>query len=321
MLSVEPKSVGKYLKRAIGQRIYKGELLAYKDGGLFGGKKIVVAPTDGVLDYLNPADGELKMTLLPKKVELPAGVFGIVEQIDQQKGKVVIRTQVSRIHGIFGCGRLRDGILEFIGTRESLVDKNMISPKNEGHILVGGSLIYKDAISSAISCGVNGFIVGGLNAKDYKSMAGGRIIFPKKLENDIGISIMVTEGFGSLPIAEDIYNLLKSFEGFFVSIDGYTAILDLPSNQSSSLAKVKTTSLPPLDSGVDKYVSKTTELTVGIKVRVIGNSFLGEQGKIIAVDSQPTLVKSWLNVILATIETKRRKIKVPVVNLEAIEYI
>jgi len=56
-------------------------------------------------------------------------------------------------------------------------------------------------------------------------------------------------------------------------------------------------------------------------VRIIGNSYLGEQGKVIALDQSLTLMLSNISSILATIETKRRKIKVPVVNLEIIDYI
>lgn len=320
LLSVNASDAAKFLKRAIGQRIYKGELLAFKDGGLFGGKKTVVAPTDGVLEYLNPSDGELKITLMPKKVELPAGVFGIVEAVDVQRGKVIIRTQVSRIHGVFGSGRMRDGILEFVGKREDLIGGPMISPKSEGHILVGGSLIYKEALSAAISCGIVGFITGGLNANDYKSMAGGRIIFPKKLENDIGISVVACEGFGSIPIAEDIYNLLRQYDNRFVTIDGNAAILNLPSFESSSLIKIKATSLPPQDISYET-LSQPLELKLGVKVRVVGSSYLGEQGKVVSIDESPTRIQSGLSVYLATVETSRRKIKVPVVNLELIEYI
>lgn len=319
-LEVGPKEVEKYLKRGVGQRIYKGELLAYKQGSILGGKKAVVAPTDGILDYLNPETGEIKMTLLPRKIELPAGVYGIVDGVDNQRGKVTIKAQASRIHGMFGCGKIRDGILEFVCKREDMLIGSMISPKNEGQILIGGSLIYKEALSTSISCGVNGIITGGMNSEDYKSMAGGRLTFPKKLENDVGISILCCEGFGSIPIAEDIYNILREYDGKFVSIDGTRATLDLPSFQSNSLTHVKSVNLPPLDN-FPKQVNGEVDLKVGLGVRVIGSSYLGEQGKIISVDSSPTLLASGLKGVLATIETKRRKIKVPVVNLEAIDYI
>ncbi len=322
LLGVNPKDVGKYLKRDLGQRIYKGELLAYKPGGIFGGKKAVIAPTDGLLDFLNPQSGEMKMTVLPKKSDLPAGVFGIIESIDQEKGKVTIIAQASRIYGMFGSGKLRDGILEVLGKRESLVDNSFISPKSEGHILLSGSLIYKNAISESISCGVNGIITGGINAKDYRAMAGGRLSFPKKLENDIGISVVVTEGFGSIPMGLDIDDFLLQYNNRFVSIDGNNRIIDLPSYEESSMARVRSTKLPPIQDGVDlEQINKITELQPGAYVRVVGNSYAGEQGKVLAIDESLTLLPSGLSSMLSTIETKRRKIKVPVVNLEAIEYI
>ena len=53
LLSVSPNQIDKFLKKQIGQRVYKDELLAYKSGGVFGGKKIVTSPTDGILDFIN----------------------------------------------------------------------------------------------------------------------------------------------------------------------------------------------------------------------------------------------------------------------------
>lgn len=323
LLAVNPKDVAKYLKRNLGQRIYKGELLAYKPGGIFGGEKTIIAPTDGLLDYLNPQSGEMKMTMFPKKSNLPAGVFGIVESVDEERGKVTIIAQSSRIHGMFGSGKLRDGILEILGKRESLIVRSFISPKSEGHILVGGSLVYKDAVSDSISCGITGIITGGINAKDYRSMAGGRIAFPKKLENDIGISVVVTEGFGSIPIGLDIYEILSQYNNRFVSIDGNKGIIDLPSYDESSMNRARSTKIPPIpDGGVNlEQASQVVELQPGAYVRVVGNSYSGEQGKIIMIDDSPTLLLSKISSYLATIETKRRKIKVPVVNLEKIDYI
>ncbi len=322
LLAVNPQDVEKYLKRNLGQRIYKGELLAYKEGGIFGGKKTLIAPTDGLLEFLNPQTGEIKMTLLPKKSDLPAGVFGIVESVDNERGITIIIAQASRIYGMFGSGKLRDGILEVLGKRETLVNNSFISPKSEGHILVAGSLIYKDAISESISCGINGIITGGINAKDYKAMAGGRLSFPKKLENDIGISVVVTEGFGSIPIGLDIYEFLSGYDNRFVSIDGNSGIIDLPSYEESSMVRVRSTKLPPVPDSVSlEQVGKATELKPGVYVRVVGNSYAGEQGKIVAIDESLTLLPSGLSSTLSTIETKRRKIKVPVVNLEVIDYI
>lgn len=319
LLSVPPAEVQKYLSKSMGQKIYRGELLAFKKGTIFGGKKLVTSPTDGVLDFLNPKSGELKMTFLPKKAELPAGAFGIVESVDGERGIVVIKAQVTRIHGMFGSGRLRDGILHILSKRDDLINKSVITHEFDENILVGGSLIFKDAISAAISLGVNGIISGGINAKDYKAMAGGHLTFPKKIGSDVGVSVVVCEGFGSIPIGEDIFEVLSAYEGKFVSIDGNGAILDLPSFESKSLELVKKTQLPPIEADIKEGGEEgLVELREGVKVRIVGNSFLGEIGNIVSVDKSVTLLPSGIKTALATIETRRRKIQIPVANIEAI---
>ncbi|MBI2330274.1 hypothetical protein HYU94_02705 [Candidatus Daviesbacteria bacterium] len=319
-LSVSPNEVGQYLTRNLGQRIYKGELLAFKKGGLFKGKQVVIAPTDGILDFLNIKTGELKISLLPKKVDLLAGVYGIVEDIDAERGHAVIRTQVSQVRGILGFGKPCDGMMHILDRRDVLIPKSVIQPKYGGHILVGGSLFFKETISSAISAGVSGIITGGINAQDYKEMASGRLVFPKKLDNDIGIGILICEGFGSVPIADDIFKMLSAYEGRFVFLDGNKALINLPSFSSSSLIKVKNTQLPKLPDilTTEAGSSGISELEVGLKVRIIGNSYFGEQGKLLAIDNSPTLLPSKIKTYLATVETSRRKIQVPVANLEII---
>lgn len=325
LLSVSPSKVGKFLKKGLGQRIYKDELLAYKSGGFFSKEKVVTSPTDGTLDYLNPATGEVRMTFLPKRVDLPSGVYGIVDFVDPNHGQVVIRTLVSRIYGMFGSGRVKDGNLVLFGRREGLISENEVSLKYEGHILVGGSLIFKDGISQAISSNVSGIITGGINAQDFRGMAGGRLVFPNKFETDIGISLLVCEGFGSIPIGEDIYQLLSIFEGKFISIDGNKAIINLPSFESKSMIKVRSVQLPPILENVQNMEEgnqavRVGELKIGVFVRVVGNTFAGEQGKVLAIDKSETLLPSGVRSYLVTIETKRRKIKVPVANIEIIDY-
>ena len=62
------------------------------------------------------------------------------------------------------------------------------------------------------------------------------------------------------------------------------------------------------------------ELKVGVRVRIIGNAFAGEQGQIVGIDGTETLLPSGIRTFLATVETKRRKISLPVANFEVIDY-
>lgn len=317
LLHVGPIEVGKHLKKSLGSRIYKGELLAYKNAGFLKKATVVTSPTDGILDFVNTQTGDVRMTMLPQKIDLPAGVYGIVEACDETLGKVVIRTQVSRVHGVCGSGRMRDGILHVLARRGDLVGKEMISSKQSGYILVNGSLISRESIMSAISNGVNGIITGGINASDYKNIAGGRLVFPKKLENDIGVSILVCEGFGSQALGEDIYEILSKYEDRFVIIDGNKELINLPSFESSCMIKLRKTQLPQVEP-VSFEETQFVELSIGQRVRVVGTLFSAEQGKVIAIDKAKTLLASGILTYLATIETTRRKIKVPTNNLEVI---
>lgn len=317
LLAVSPSEAIRCLKKQIGSRIYKDELLAFKTGWLFQKGKVVTCPTDGVLDFINDKTGEVRITRMPQMIDLPAGVYGIVDSVDNTHGQAVIRTQVSRIYGVCGSGKIREGILQILTKRSDLVAETMISLKLEGHILVDGSLVSKENIMAAISNGVDGIITGGINAQDYRSIAGGRLTFPKKLENDIGVSILVCEGFGSQALGEDIYETLSNYEGKFVTIDGNKALVNLPSYQSSCMIKLRKHALPK-EERVFFEDTQLVELSIGQRVRVVGPSFSAEQGKIASIDKSQTLLPSKVSAYLATIETKRRKIRVPISNIEVI---
>lgn len=321
LLGVPPSSVEVYLQKKIGQRIYQGELLAFKRGGFLREKKIITAPTDGLIDFINPVTGDVRLNFLPKKIELPAAVFGIVEFVDHGHGRVLIKTQISKLYGVFGTGRSREGLLRIAQTGRDLIDSASVSSQNAEHILVVKGLVYKDAISAAISCGVLGIITGGINSADYKGMAGGRLSFPKRFDNDIGISIVATEGFGSVPIGVDFIDILSRFDQKFVFIDGNQAVISLPEFKSDCMLKVRRTHLPPsLSVDLHQVQSESFEgdISVGMKVRVIGMTFLGEQGKIVQIDKLQTKLPSGVIRQLATIETRSRKIQIPTTNLEMI---
>lgn len=312
LLEAEPSSIERYLKRRVGQRIYKGELLAYKAGGLFKEKKMVVSPTDGVIDFINLRNGEIKISFLPKKINLPAGVFGIVGFVDHVHSKVLIKTQVTKIYGVFGSGRNRDGYLRVLAPKQELIDSRSVSIQDAEHILAGRNLIYKDAISAAIFAKVSGIITGGINAKDYRGMAGG---------TDIGISVVVCEGFGSVPIGQDIFDLLKEHDQKFVFIDGNKATVSLPADKSDCMLAIRRTALPPsIEADLKEPVErgKLEDIKLGARVRVIGVTYLGEQGKIIGIDKVKTKLASGVLSQLLTIETKTRKIQIPVSNIEII---
>lgn len=321
VLQVSPKEIKTYLQRQIGQKIFKGELLVFKPATLISPKKVLVSPTDGVLEHIDEKTGELRMSFIPKSVSIPAAVFGVVEEVDQTGGKVIIKTEVTEIFGVFGSGKTREGILHVLGRRGDLTGANRVLKEHQGNVLVSGGLIYKEAISAAISQGVNGLITGGINAKDYLSISGGELKFPRTSNTDIGTSVIACEGFGSIPLGQDIFDELNAFDGKFAIIDGNSGKVMLPSYDESCIIRVRKTALLKDKKGLVEplVLLEAVEIKIGQLVRVIGAPFMGEQGKVISIDKTGTLLPSGINVIQLTIETLTRKIQVPHPNVEVLE--
>lgn len=316
-LSIQPSEVAQYLQRKLGSSIYKGELLAYKKG-IFS-NKVVVSPTDCVLESLNPKTGELRCKILTHETSLTAGVYGIVEGIDKDKGQVLIKTQTTQIFGVIGSGVERGGILTFIpGNSSTLIQKDFFKENMDGYILTGGAYIFPDALKKAIQRGVAGIVTGGIDFDTFQSISGS-VEFHNKFGEDVGISMLVTEGFGAVPIGQDIYKVLQEYEAKFVLLDGNASKLLLPSKDPDSILSLRKISLPLKNTLISSADTKLVGLKEGDEVRVIWPPFMGTTGKVISMDKSPSILASGISTYMVTLETVSKKIKVPYTNIEIIK--
>lgn len=313
-LGVSNKDGEKYVQRPKGSPFYKGELLAFKKG-LFD-KKIITAPTDCIVEDYNQETGELNLKFLPKQVPLTAGVFGIVDKVEPLTGEVTIKTMVTEVIGILGTGKQRSGFLEIIET-PGLVSAQFITSALSQKVVVFNGLMFGEILRKAVGYGIHGIITGGINAADYLAMV--NTLDPsQKLGNDVGASIIATEGFGGLNVGTDIMEIIKMYQNHFVFVEGNTSRLILPSIEVDSILSLRKVTLP-----LDRIVAPHEEVSIGTveigsNVRMIGSPFIGVSGKVVGIDKSSTLLESGISTILLTIETKSRKIKVPFANVEII---
>lgn len=317
-LQVNPKHASGCLKRQLGQTIFTGELLAEKTA-LFGlQKKVVLAPVDGIVDYYDEEKGTLKIKLLPGRNQLVSGAYGVIEQIIATSGSIVIRTCASLVYGVIGSGRERGGLLRIIGGADTLVSSRQIVEGYRGEIVVGGSLTFMDALEKAASIKVSGIVTGGINAGDFKTMVGGNWNPLKKHWSDVGLTLMATEGFGSIPTGEDIFNLLRQHQGQFALLDGNLRRLVLPSDNPDSMIYVRRTKLPKISLVEPEVEIQATPLAVGGRVRIVAPPLLGKQGVVESVDRTVSRLPSGVFTYLVTVVSKNQKLRVPYINLEAI---
>lgn len=318
VLGVPAPEAVQFLQRPIGKTIFKGELLAFKKGLL--SKKIITAPTDGLIESYDLKSGELKIKYISKEIPLTAGVYGIVDDINIQNGEVLIKTLVTEIYGIYGSGKERSGTMAIIGGRGDLLSPASIISKLSKHIIVSGGLIYGSTLRKAAGYGVYGIVCGGYNVSDYRSITG--TLSPQnRLGTDVGLSILATEGFGSVPIGEDIFNVITKHEGQFVFINGNIGQVLLPSPSSDSILALRKISLPVLAIsriGNLRPETKIAEIKIGDTVRIIWPPYMGAQGKVEEIDKTATVLESGISIFLLTVATPAAKIKVPYPNVELI---
>ena len=88
-----------------------------------------------------------------------------------------------------------------------------LQPDFAGAILVGGKLVTLEAIRAAAKLGVRGIVVGGLNDDDLRAMLGFDLGVAITGHEKLGLSLVITEGFGQIEIARKTFDLLAKHAG------------------------------------------------------------------------------------------------------------
>ena len=224
VLGVDPGDVAEFMLKKVGERFEKGELLAEYVAfwGLI--KKYVHAPFSGQVETISGLSGQVIIRQNNIPIEIDSYVKGEVKEILPKKG-AVIETTAAFIQGIFGIGGENHGeIAVAVSSPEEILTEDMIHPDHKGKIILGGSLVTGEAYLKALEVGAKGVIVGGMGIEDLIVILGEDIGVAITGEEKIDITVIITEGFGELPMAHRTFELLSSMEGRMASINGATQI-------------------------------------------------------------------------------------------------
>ena len=131
---------------------------------------------------------------------------------------------------------------------------------------------------------------------------------------DLGITLVVTEGFGQINMALKTYELLKNMEGKLACINGATQI---------RAGVIRPEVVVPLEAGdIDeiKDGGETIGLNVGSPIRVIRHPYFGKLGNVTDLPSPLQVLESEskARVLEVEFEDGHRDI-VPRANVEMIE--
>ncbi|MCU0610774.1 MAG: hypothetical protein MUE60_03170 [Candidatus Eisenbacteria bacterium] len=223
-LGVPPEDVPQCMLKKEGDSIEKGEVIAQSKSffGLF--KSSCQATVTGTVETVSSVTGQVLLREPPLPVEVRAYVDGIVADVLPGEG-VVVETPATFIQGIFGIGgEIQGQLVMVVASADEILDADRLTEAVRGKVAVGGSLVTAAAIRKAIAVGAKGILAGGLHDKDLREFLGYDLGVAITGNEDKGVTLIVTEGFGKIRMAEATFNLLKRCEGMECSMNGATQI-------------------------------------------------------------------------------------------------
>lgn len=313
LLNLEPEMVPDCMLVEVDEQIERGQVIAESKGifGMF--KSQVKSPVTGTLGNVSNVTGQCIVSEPPVPIEVNAYTSGKVVDVIPDEG-LVVETECAMIQGIIGIGGERQGEIEIVVSNpgdELTSDK--IQDTHKGKILIGGSTISLDAFKNAEKMGVAAVVVGGFNYSDLSNILGYTLGVAITGSEELNTTLVVTEGFGTISMAQRTFNLLKTFAGHGASINGATQIRagvirpELIINTQSSI------------SSSGKTNDADLAIHEGSTVRVIRDPFFGKVGKVKSLPAELTKMESETMVRIAEIEFSDGEIfTIPRANLEMI---
>lgn len=310
-LNIEPEDLPESMVVQIGDEIKEKDVLAKYRAffGLFKGEcKSHVA---GTLEHISDITGQVTIREPAIPVEVTGYIQGRVIETLEEEG-VVVETPAALIQGIFGVGKENYGQLKMAVKKptDTLTDMK-IKEEDKGKILVGGALVTANALKKAEEIGVIGIISGGILDSELHEFLGYEIGVAITGHEEINTTVVMTEGFGKIPMAEKTFNLLASLEGEMASVNGAT--------------QIRAGVLRPEVIVPRKYVEieeaeEVMGLSIGTRVRIIRTPFFGKLGTVTGLPIQLTKIDTEAKVRVLDIQLDQGgKVTVPRANVEIIE--
>ena len=223
-LSIAPDEINDYLVKKAGDLIQKDEILAENKPLIKWFKTEIRSPVTGTIESLSTVTGQVLLREPPRILDVLAYIDGTVLETIPQQG-VVVEATCSLVQGIFGIGgEVWGEIAVAVQSPDEPLMPNHLTPSMKGKIVVGGSFLSSETMAKAKEVGVAGLVIGGIHDKDLRAILGYDLGVAITGSEQVGFTLILTEGFGTIPMAAKTFKLLTAHAGKTASISGATQI-------------------------------------------------------------------------------------------------
>lgn len=315
LLSLPAGDVKECMLKKEGERIKVGEPLA-RTKGIFGMFKSEYKSTvEGTIENVSDMTGQVIVRGEPIPVQVRAYLSGTVVEVLPGEG-CIVEAEVTFVQGIFGIGGETHGPIKVAcPSHDQELTEDLITADMAGCIVVGGARMTDKAIKKAASVGAKAVISGGIDDQDLKEFLGYDLGVAITGNEEKGITLIITEGFGEIAMAERTHRLLVSREGAEASVNGATQIragvmrpeVLVPIRAADTVEKSEET----FEAGV---------LEVGRLLRIIRDPYFGLIGRVSALPSEPAVLGSGSKArVLEVRFDSGESVIIPRANVELIE--
>jgi len=155
--------------------------------------------------------------------------------------------------------------------------------------------------------------LGGVDYNSLSDLLGYELGVAITGSEEIGTSIIMTEGFGKVAMADKTFELFKKFNNHIASMNGSTQI---------RAGVIRPEVIIPAIDNQSKIKNLTEEdmiISVGSKVRVIRTPYFGKVGRVLSLPSELMEMESETIVRVAEIKfSDKQRAIIPRANLEMI---
>ena len=329
-LGVDPTDLPSVMLKSVGDAVEAGEVMAETRAffGLF--HNVCESPVKGVIEHISPLSGYVGIREEPMPLETVAHISGRVIGVQEERGAIV-ESRAALIQGIFGVGGERRGILRIAARGPEASLEIALAPEAQGAVLLGGATADAESLAAAARAGATGVVIGGIDDVALRAFVGYDIGVAVTGQERVPFTLIITEGFGPVPMAQRTFELLASHVGSNASIDGSTQIRagvirpEILVPLCGTPECRPTASVVPLGDDISGAPpqppdpQQAGQLSVGAQVRLIREPYFGRLAVVTSLPAEPQRIETEALVRVAEVDLgDGRKVLVPRANVEMV---
>jgi hypothetical protein len=291
-LGLPPERAAKMIQRGVGESVDAGAIIAGKRGI---GARQLRAPAKGKIAAVS--EGQVLLQVTDERAELLARVPGEIVDIEAGRG-VVIECVCAWVQGVWGNGRLGDGILHTVGNRpDQVLTADQIDMSLRGAILLAGHCGQRQALELAAQVPIRGLILGSLTTR----------LMP--IAEKMPYPVVLTEGFGTSAMNADAFMLFSNHAEQTATVNA---------QQSDPISGERPEVIIPIkDAGRPPQPIELQTFRAGQNVRILNGPFKGRLGEIASLLGPSTTYASGLRAPGAVVSLQNgEQASIPLANLE-----